>query len=88
MILLVETIISVYRTLKSKLKRESYAQNKIQGPICSKTKFYGAFINKNRAKTLFHIKPKGLRCQNTRKGHLVGLYRVDRGQIIKIRTCL
>jgi hypothetical protein len=51
MILLVETIISVYRTLKSELKQESYAQNKLQGPICNKTKFYRAFINKTRAKT-------------------------------------
>jgi hypothetical protein len=30
MILLIETIISVYRMLKSELKRERYAQNKIQ----------------------------------------------------------
>jgi hypothetical protein len=51
MILLAETIISVYRTLKSELKQESYAQNKLQGPICNKTKFYRAFINKTKAKT-------------------------------------
>jgi hypothetical protein len=48
MILLAETIISVYRTLKSELKHESYAKNKIHGPICSKTKIYRTFINKTR----------------------------------------
>jgi hypothetical protein len=51
MILLAETIISVYRTLKSELKQESYAQNQLKGPICNKTKFYRAFIIKTRDKT-------------------------------------
>jgi hypothetical protein len=48
MILLAVKIISIYRTLKSELKQESYAQNKLQGPIYNKTKFYKAFINKTR----------------------------------------
>jgi hypothetical protein len=48
MILLAQTIISMYRTLNSELKRESYVKNKLQGPICNKTKVYKAFINKTR----------------------------------------
>jgi hypothetical protein len=48
MILHAETIILIYRTLKPELKQKIYAQNKLQGPICNKTKFYRAFINKTR----------------------------------------
>jgi hypothetical protein len=37
-----------YTPSTPELKRESYAQNKIEGPICGKTKFFRAFINKTR----------------------------------------
>jgi hypothetical protein len=77
MILLVETIISVYRTLKSELKRESYAQNKIQGPICSKTKFYRAFINKTRGYNIISYKNRRAKVLKLKKR---GLNTINQGR--------